>query len=146
MVTDEAYERLALQKIARLPNFSYTGPVLHLGKSAVMLGELSGKNPYIIIVEENTEIIGGGGYSDLGLILPDKNSCDRVEAVKQTSANQRSRARVCVCVTFVKGTWRRVARHVRRLSQRLEESGELRGMFWTSFLVVLIRFVGLYVL
>lgn len=40
MVTDEAYERLALQEVSRLPAFSYTGPVLHLGESAVLLGEL----------------------------------------------------------------------------------------------------------
>lgn len=40
MVTDEAYERLALQKVSRLPTFSYSGPVLHLGRSAVLLGEL----------------------------------------------------------------------------------------------------------
>lgn len=39
MVKDEAYERLALQEVSRLPAFSYTGPVLHLGKSAVLLGE-----------------------------------------------------------------------------------------------------------
>lgn len=39
MITDEAYERLALQKVSRLPAFSYTGPILHLGKSAVLLGE-----------------------------------------------------------------------------------------------------------
>lgn len=39
MVEDEAYERLALQEVSRLPAFSYTGPVLHLGKSAVLLGE-----------------------------------------------------------------------------------------------------------
>lgn len=41
MVKDEAYERLALQEVSRLPAFSYTGPILHLGKSAVLLGESS---------------------------------------------------------------------------------------------------------
>lgn len=39
MITDEAYERLALQEVSRLPAFSYAGPILHLGKSAVLLGE-----------------------------------------------------------------------------------------------------------
>lgn len=38
MITDEAYERLALQEVSRLPSFSYTGPLLHLGRSAVLLG------------------------------------------------------------------------------------------------------------
>lgn len=39
MISDHAYERLAQQKVSRLPTFSYAGPALHLGKSAVLLGE-----------------------------------------------------------------------------------------------------------
>ncbi|CBJ26418.1 Kynurenine 3-Monooxygenase [Ectocarpus siliculosus] len=47
MVKDEAYERLALQEVSRLPAFSYTGPVLHLGKSAVLLGDaIKSVKPY----------------------------------------------------------------------------------------------------
>ncbi|CAN0039461.1 unnamed protein product [Pylaiella littoralis] len=47
MVTTEAYERLALQKTSRLPAFSYTGPILHLGKSAVLLGDaIKSVKPY----------------------------------------------------------------------------------------------------
>lgn len=38
MITEKAYERLALQEVSRLPTFSYTGPILHLGRSAVLLG------------------------------------------------------------------------------------------------------------
>eukprot|EP00752_Nemacystus_decipiens_P008568 g7652.t1 len=47
MITDEAYERLALQDVSRLPAFSYTGPILHLGKSAVLLGDaIKSVKPY----------------------------------------------------------------------------------------------------
>ncbi|CAM9907415.1 unnamed protein product [Ectocarpus fasciculatus] len=47
MVKDEAYERLALQEVSRLPAFSYTGPILHLGKSAVLLGDaIKSVKPY----------------------------------------------------------------------------------------------------
>lgn len=42
MITEDAYERLALQKVSQLPSFSYSGPVLHLGRSAVLLGDLTG--------------------------------------------------------------------------------------------------------
>lgn len=47
MITDEGYERLVLQDVSRLPAFSYTGPVLHLGQSAVLMGEFWGTNIYI---------------------------------------------------------------------------------------------------
>ncbi|CAM9189999.1 unnamed protein product [Choristocarpus tenellus] len=47
MVSDEAYERLAAQSSSRLPVFSYVGPVLHLGRSAVLLGDaIKSVKPY----------------------------------------------------------------------------------------------------
>ncbi|CAM9386006.1 unnamed protein product [Discosporangium mesarthrocarpum] len=47
MIADGAYERLVTQPVSRLPVFSYSGPVLHLGRSAVLLGDaIKSVKPY----------------------------------------------------------------------------------------------------
>ena len=70
MITDEAYERFALQDVSRLPAFSYTGPTLHLGKSAVLLGEGDGRVCSLAILSRHLTKIEG-----VVLFLPCFVSC-----------------------------------------------------------------------